>query len=159
MGMMLKNLVHPYIQSTTILCDNDTITVLALNVTTPLLHFIAGILESYFALQVTIWWILNILTLFWKVQFPFHARYYDSINRTRYVHIGSVVIAFVFPVIAPVTVYTTDGFTITRFPPIVCVGRNADATFYTIVFPTTIVYAVGITVLLLILWRVRRVSA
>ena len=28
MGMMLKNLVHPYIQSTTVLCDNNHVEIL-----------------------------------------------------------------------------------------------------------------------------------
>ena len=125
-----------------------------------MLHFSTyslGILQSYFALQVTMWWILNILALFWKIQFPFHARYYDNTKRTKYIHIASIVISFVFPIIAPMTISARGGFTITRFPPIVCIGRDADASFYTIVFPTTIIYAVGITLMLLILWRIRRV--
>ena len=121
------------------------------------LNVFTGIVQSFFYLQVTTFWLLNIFALYWKIQFPFHARYYDTAKRTKYIHIACVVVAFVFPIIAPVTVSATGGFTITRFPPIVCLGRDADANFYTIVFPTTIIYAVGITVMLLILWRIRRV--
>ena len=120
-------------------------------------NIFTGIVQSFFYLQVTTFWLLNIFALYWKIQFPFHARYYDTTKRTKYIHIACVVVAFVFPIIAPVTISATGGFTITEFPPIVCLGRDADANFYTIVFPTTIIYAVGITVMLLILWRIRRV--
>ena len=101
----------------------------------------------------------NILAIFWKVQFPFHSRYYDKMNRTLYVHIACVVVALILPIYVPLTVYAKGGFTFARFPPIICVGTNIDANFYTVIFPTTILYAVGTTMLLLIVWKVRRVSS
>ena len=45
-----------------------------------------------------------------------------------------------------------------RFPPIICIGRESDANFYSFIFPITLMYAIGTTVLLAILWRIRRVS-
>ena len=108
---------------------------------------------------MTLLWLLNIFALYWKIQFPFHARYYDTTKRTKYIHITCLILAFVVPIFAPVTISASGGFTMTRFPPIVCLGRDADANFYTIVFPTTILYAVGLTVMLLIFWRIRRVRS
>ena len=63
------------------------------------------------------------------------------------------------PIYVPLTLYAKGGFTFARFPPIICVGTNIDANFYTVIFPTTILYAVGTTMLLLIVWKVRRVSS
>ena len=109
-------------------------------------------------MQGSLWWILNIIAIFWKVQIPFHSRYYDNMNRTRYIHIACVIIALIFPVVAPVTLSIEGGFIIARFPPIVCAGRDVAATFYTTVLPATLIYAIGTTLILLILWKIRRVS-
>ncbi|CAI8022133.1 hypothetical protein GBAR_LOCUS13019 [Geodia barretti] len=35
-----------------------------------------GVVESYSINQGILWWFFNICAIFWKVQFPFHARYY-----------------------------------------------------------------------------------
>ena len=121
--------------------------------------FPSGVVGFYVIVQGTLWWVFNILAIFWKVQFPFHSRYYDKMNRTLYVHIACVVVALLLPIYVPLTLYAKGGFTFARFPPIVCVGRNIDANFYTVIFPTTILYAVGTTMLLLIVWKVRRVSS
>ena len=69
-------------------------------------------------------------------------------NRTLYVHIACVVVALLLPIYVPLTLYAKGGFTFARFPPIICVGTNIDANFYTVIFPTTILYAVGTTMLL-----------
>ena len=118
-----------------------------------------GIVESYIIIQATLWWIFHILAVFWKVRFPFHSRYYDKTKRTRYIHISCIILAIIVPTIAPITISLEGGFIMTRFPPIACVGREADASFYSIVFPITLMYAAGTTFLLAILWRIRRVSS
>ena len=129
------------------------------NLYTPYKIFLhAGVVSFYIIIQGTLWWILNIIAIFWKVQFPFHSRYYDNINRTRYIHIACVVIALIFPVVAPVTLAIEGGYIVSRFPPIVCVGRDVAATFYTTVLPATLLYATGTTLVLLIVWKIRRVS-
>ena len=117
-----------------------------------------GVVESYVLNQGSLWWILNISAIYWKVQFPFHSRYYDKTNRTRYIHIVCVVAAIFLPIIAPVTIAIKGGFTTTRFPPIFCFGKNLDANFYALVLPNAVLYATGTTVLLLILWRIRKVA-
>ena len=117
----------------------------------------AGVMESYFLVQGVLWWLFNICAIFWKVQFPFHSRYYDKTNQTRKIHIACVVVALNLPILAPVIISTTGGFTFSRFPPIVCVGRGVDANFYAVVLPTTLICAIGTTLLLLIFWKIRRV--
>jgi hypothetical protein len=117
---------------------------------------LGGVLQTYFAIQVTLWWLFNILALYWKIQFPFHARYYDTTKRTEYIHVACILVGLLLPIFTPVALSVEGGFTMTRFPPIVCIGRNADANFYTVVFPITIMYAIGITFMLLIFWRIRR---
>ena len=117
----------------------------------------AGFVETYAIIHGTLWWVLNICAIFWKVQFPFHSRYYDKTNQTIYIHIGCVIIAIVLPLFSAFAVLLKGGFTIPRFPPVACVGRDVDVNFYTVVGPTTLLFALGTTVLLLIFWRIRRV--
>ena len=117
-----------------------------------------GMAGTYAIIHIALWWIFNLCAIFWKVQFPFHSRYYDQTNKTRYVHITCVVTAIVLPIYAPLAISLKDGFVLTRFPPIVCLGRDVDVNFYTVVAPTTILFAIGTTTLLLILWRIRQVG-
>ena len=123
-----------------------------------MLFLFAGIVETYVIMQAIVLWILHVFATFWKVQFPFHSRYWDDIGRIKYVHAACVLLALLLPVIPPIAISLNGGFIMPRFPPIVCVGRKADATFYSFILPITIMLAVGTTLLLMILWRVRRVS-
>ena len=120
--------------------------------------FDAAVVQSYILNQGTLWWIFNISAIYWKVQFPFHSRFYDKTKKTRYVHGACVVAALLISIISPVTFAIKGGFAFARFPPITCLGRNIDAIFYTLVLPNTVLYAAGTTVLLLILWKIRKVN-
>ena len=82
---------------------------------------------------------------------------YDKTNKTKYIHIICAISALVLPIISPVAISLKGGFTISRFPPVVCVGRDVDANFYTVVLPTTFICALGTTLLLVIFWNIRRV--
>ena len=92
------------------------------------------------------------------MQFPFHARYYDQTNRTKYVYITCVVAAIILPLYAPLAIALKGGFIPSRFPPIICLGREVDANFYAVLAPITILLGIGTTMLLLILWRIRQVT-
>lgn len=119
---------------------------------------ILGFIETYAILHCTMWWLLNIGALFWKIQFPFHSRYYDSTRRTQYIHLGCVIVAIVLPVYAPISIAAKSGFVIPRFPPIVCLPRNAEENFYALIAPISILFAAGTTLLLLILRKIRQVT-
>ena len=115
-------------------------------------------MSSYIINHATLWWLFHIFAIFWKIQFPFHARRFDNTKRTKYIHATFVVLAVLLPVIPAAVIASEAGFITPRFPPIVCIGRESAANFYGIVFPIAIMYALGTTVLLAILWKIRRVS-
>ena len=50
------------------------------------------------------------------------------------------------------------GFTTSRFPSILCAGRDQDVIFYTVVLPINIILASGCTILINIFWSVHKVS-
>ena len=51
-----------------------------------------------------------------------------------------------------------SGFTLSRFPPILCTGFDLHVNFWAALFPTSIILATGITLLVLILRAVIKVK-
>jgi hypothetical protein len=87
----------------------------------------------------------------------------------RYIHITCVILGLVLPII-PVVVTIADhetddastsgglGFGLTNFPPILCAGIDANATFYSLIVPITLLTEVGMTLLIFTFWDVRKVG-
>lgn len=50
------------------------------------------------------------------------------------------------------------GFGISNLPPILCVGLDANATFYSINFTVTVMTEIGMTLLIFTFWNIRKVS-
>ena len=46
-----------------------------------------------------IWLVCHAMTLFWKVRFPFRARYFSLSKKDKYLHIASLLAGFLLPVI------------------------------------------------------------
>ena len=118
----------------------------------------AGGVFYYIQLQTALWWIFHVSALFYGVQFPFHSRSFKAANRTKYVHVIMVVIALILPLVPVISCAVIGGYTITSFPPILCTGSDADATFYSLVLPITIILGIGASLLVLIFWAVHKVK-
>ena len=86
--------------------------------------------------------------LFWKVKFPFHAK---AFNNVKFVHIMVVVAALLLPVAPVISAFVTGGFTIGHFPPLLCVAKNGNAVYFTLILPISLIVAIGTTLLIIIL--------
>ena len=95
--------------------------------------------------------------LFWKVQFPLHSRSFETAHRTKYIHVIMVVLALLIPLIPVITSEIKGGYTMTRFPTILCTGSDKDVTFYTMVLPITIILGIGTSILVFIFWKIHTV--
>eukprot|EP00731_Ephydatia_muelleri_P026488 Em0018g588a len=107
-----------------------------------------GSVYCYALLQLAIWWICHVAALFWKVKFPFHAK---AFNNVKFVHIMVVVAALLLPVAPVISAFVTGGFTIGHFPPLLCVAKNGNAVYFTLILPISLVVAIGTTLLIIIL--------
>ena len=118
--------------------------------------------------------------LLWKIQFPFHARSFETSHRVKYIHIGCVVAGFLLPLIPVITSMITFavklksdevrkskgitfasggmGYGLTRFPPILCTGTNKNAVFYALALPINLIVMYGITVLIFLFYSIHKVS-
>ena len=129
-----------------------------------------GAVFYYALLQLAIFWLCHILTVFWALKFPFHARVFRKTDRMKFIHIASVlsgVLIPFFPVVVTMIEFSYNkssaeavkgglGFGIIRFPPILCVGRHKHTTFYSLIFPLCIILAVGINFLIYVFWIIHK---
>ena len=117
-----------------------------------------GAVFYYVLLQTSLWWISHILILFWKIQFPLHSSRFEKAHSTKHIHIAIVILAILLPVITVISSEINGGYTLTRFPTILCTGANIDVTFYTLVLPIVIIIGCGTTVLMVIFWKIHKVN-
>ena len=74
----------------------------------------------------------------------------------RYAHITCVLLALILPIVSALAPLK-DGFVITRNPTLVCLAFNADYTYYFIVLPLSISFAVASCLLILTFWMIFKV--
>lgn len=111
----------------------------------------------YTLLQEALWWFIHVAAFFWKVKFPFHARSCEE-RQLKYAHIAGVLVALLLPILPVAVALANGGFVIATFPPLLCTGKKAAPTFYSLVVPVVILLQIGITMLLITFWTIRKVS-
>ena len=101
-------------------------------------------------ISVCIVWLTHIIGVFWGMMFPFHARAVQQKAHFKYLHIGIVAVAIVLPFAAVAVVIGTGGCAPTSSPPFQCAAKNVDVLFYTIVPPGTLLFGIGISLIVTI---------
>lgn len=119
---------------------------------------IPGSVFCYSLLQISLLWLFHVFTLFWTIRFPLHFTAFRKTTRFKYLHISMLCAALFVPAIPIVVMLNTRGFVNSRFPPLFCLARNDDATFYTFILPATIILALGISLLMWTYWILYMVS-
>ena len=99
---------------------------------------------------------MGAIFLLWAVLDPFGFDQAKKLGKLGYAHIISVVLAVVVPLIGPCALLR-DGYVVTSFPSLVCVGRNLDVTYYTIILPMSLIAATMSYLLLLFFWTILKV--
>ena len=122
---------------------------------------VVGTVEAYVSFSISLWWFMLTAALFWKIWFPINARMRETKRQIKYIHIACVLIGTLIPLIPVMLKFTggKPGFNLVRFPPLPCTGSDTTVSFYSGVFPTDILVGIGITFVILIFWRVHKVSS
>ncbi len=118
-----------------------------------------GVVFYHVLLQLLLWWLFHVTMLFWNIRFPLHARVFEETHPStmKCIHIACVTLALLVPWIPVIAAFATGGFFNASFPPELCTGRNADATFYSLVVPLIIMMQIGVTMLIVIFWTLHKV--
>ena len=120
--------------------------------------YIAGIALYYIIIQLLLWWLWHTIAVFWAVNWPFYAKKFNVSWKNRYLHIAFILASLLLP-IAPILIVVYEstnpgqkgGFTITRSPPILCTGHDIHTNFWAMLFPMSLLLAIGVTLLVLTL--------
>ena len=107
--------------------------------------------------QITLWGTFHAVGLYWGVAFPFHFRRFKSEGRIKYVHVTTVIVVLLLPMI-PALVPLVDGYAITLGPSDLCVGSNMDITYFTVILPISVLMATSSTILIILFWIVFKVK-
>ena len=112
-------------------------------------------------MQLILLWCFHVITMFWGVYWPIQASMAQLSPKRIVLHIIAVCVALVLPAIPVCIIHfvAPGGFTITRFPPILCAAKSATFNYYTFMLPLSIIIAIGLTLLVLIFWKLLKVSA
>ncbi len=116
----------------------------------PSLYTETGVLFNYIIVETVFFWLCHIVVIFWSIHFPFHFRSAKNRGYTKYVHFLMVVVAVLLPTISCGIPFATGDYTMTRFPPYQCLARHPDTTYYTVILPTAITLAVGISLIVIV---------
>ena len=113
----------------------------------------------YVSHQLEIWWIFQVGVLFWRLQFPFHARYWEQRGAFKYIHIVMLFLGVLVPCVPAIIALVVSGFTAVDYLPFLCAPKGRDASFYTLLLPGSIVLATGVTLLWILTWKIIKVCA
>ena len=108
-------------------------------------------------MQIAVLWILHVSVIFWNVRFPDHYMLLNRRHQIKYIHLVSVLVAIVVPVIPVAAIFGTGGFVNGRYPPLLCLPSNPNAAFYSLVLPVSVLIASGVTLLLAVFWTLYKV--
>ena len=151
-------------------CHGSGVAIVIMSVSNISLFFHhAGAVFYYALLQLAIFWLSHVLVLFWVLRFPFHWRSFDKV---KYVHLTCIVMGILvpfIPIIAMMSQFAHGksaaeaakgglGFGVTRFPSLLCSGRDRKTTFYALVLPIILIIMVGMTILILVFRIIHKVS-
>lgn len=106
-------------------------------------------MHTYALGQVSLWIVFHAFGLLRGIAFPFFYRRIKEEGALKYIHISTVVIALVFPLV-PALLHLIDGYGIAPAPISVCIGRNMAITYYSLVLPVSILFAITTTIFILL---------
>ena len=124
-----------------------------------------GIALYYILLQLLLWWLWHTTAVFQSL----HAKKINHFKKHTYLHVTFVLLSLTLPVVPVLVVQFVrskntvgsiykSGFTLSRFPPILCTGVDLHVNFWAALFPTSIILAAGVTLLVLNLRVVIKVN-
>ena len=104
----------------------------------------------YTPLLLTMFISCHILSVFWAVVFPFHARSFKARGHLKYVHLTMLLLTLILPWGAITVAFAKD--TYNRFPPITCFPGPGSVVLYGITWPVTIMFTTDLSLIAIVLW-------
>ena len=111
----------------------------------------------YGVAQLGLFVLFHAVGLCWGVLFPFHFRQFKAEEKLKYIHITTVLIALLLPMV-PALLHLEKGYGVASSPTVVCLGRSVDVTFFSLVLPLSAILAVATSILIIMFWIIFKVK-
>ena len=122
-------------------------------------HCLSGVVNNITFTVIDIFWFSHTLVLFWKVWYPFHSKYIEHTRYYKFIHLGILLLVLTLPWIPVAASFATGGYTAITYPAFNnCFAKNPDATFYSFIFPKCILFSIGITLIILVFWKLLKLA-
>jgi len=124
------------------------------------LTHLTGTVSYYTVLQLALWAVFHVAMVFLAVVFPLYNRELNVSGKIKYIHITMVLLGLILPCMPVAVTFGTGGFSPndTRFPPIICLGRDRGATVYSLTIAESVLIATGISLLIFVFWKIIKVK-
>ena len=104
-------------------------------------------------------WVFHLFHLLHTLVSPLKAQNLLKSQRfRRSVHLIEVLVVLVCGLLPSVIIVSSSGYQYSGFPPI-CTHATPEVLFYTLIFPISIEATIGLCMLLISLWLLRKVTA
>ncbi len=123
---------------------------------------------NYFLTQGALWWMFHSIFLFWGVWFPFSYNKHKANRNVKKLHFILIITGIILPCYGSIFTIAENelstqsqrlGFAIVGFSPKVCGPTSIISLFYGIIIPNEIILAVGGIVIILIIYKLYKVSS
>ena len=108
-------------------------------------------------MQIAVLWLCHVSIIFWTVSWPAHYMTFTANHHMKYIHVLIMIAATLAPSVVLIVAFMTGGFRNSRFPPVLCVPKSADAGFYSLVLPISVMIPTGASLLLIAFLTIRKV--
>ena len=129
----------------------------------------------YFYVNIILWWLFHVSSIFYAVVFPYTARRWKA--KEMYIHrfslaLGSChkceflsIVTLLFftglliplPAVIVTLIKDNYGYVNAGLPPLFCVPSSGDLSFYSQTFVLNIILVIGIPMLIIVAWTLHKV--
>ena len=127
----------------------------------------AGALVDYNSLQLLVWWLSHVISIYLLIVYPLQAKTFLKTNKIHYVHAAIVATGLLAPTIPVLITLLADidqedhperlGYRIFLYPATTCANVRGSIHFYTVNVPSNIMITTGVMFLLVIFWKLYKV--
>ena len=113
---------------------------------------ILGTTVYYLLAQLTMLWIFQVVVTFWRLVFPYHSNYWERRGIMKYIHIAAVLSCLVLPAVMPIATFSTGGYVSVDYLPQLCTPLSVPVFHFSLVIPTSIILATGLSLICTYTW-------
>ena len=115
-----------------------------------------GFVRSYGLGQISLWIVFHAIGLLKSICFPFFYRKIKQEGALKYIHISTVIVALVLPLVLAL-LHLIDGYSVAPSPVVICTSQNITITYYSLVLPVSVLFGATTTILILLFRKIFRV--